>query len=275
MSDLIVLAGSLAVMSTSSGIDIPFCGGRGDASSGEGSANLYPWLTMNGMTGGVFKQNDLQFFLHAAKISGLTTPEVVAFMARMHLADWRSYYLNLLNNDWVAVTTDDPTVAYRAQDGVVSASQADLFLTYDDDMKAIAQQFATGTEDLFKQTFKAAWNKMMSADRFNGPVSNICEDHFATDAPSSPSPPEQIKYSLYRDGYDDDMPAWAVAIVVLVSLSIVLLLILITAILYKQKADASRLQIVSHKQKEEVSSAAKSASAARSEAFPIGNGGRA
>jgi len=191
MSDLIVLAGGLAVMSSSSGIDIPFCGGRGDASSGEGSANLYPWLTMNGMTGAVFKQNDLQFFLHAAKISGLTTPEVVAFMARMHLADWRSYYLNLLNNDWVPVTTDDPAVAYRAQDGVASASQADLFLTYDDDMKAVAQQFATGTDDLFKQTFKAAWNKLMSADRFNGPVSNVCADHFATDAPS-PSPPSAV-----------------------------------------------------------------------------------
>jgi len=78
-----------------------------------------------------------------------------------------------------------------------------------------------------------------------------------------------MNYPLNDDGDDDDMPAWAVAIVVLVSLSISLLLILIAAVLYKQTSDASRLQFVSHKQKEGISSAAKS------EAFPVGSGGRA
>lgn len=187
MSDLIVLAGNLAVMQSVNGIDLPFCGGRGDAIDGTGSANLYPWLTMNAMTQSLFQQSDLAFFKHGVKISGLTNHEVVAFMARTHLATWRSYYVELLSEQWNATVSDDPTVVYRAEGGSATRSQADLFLVYDDDLKAVVQELATGSDALFKSVFTAAWSKLMNADRFSGPIANSCDSVFESSSTSGGS----------------------------------------------------------------------------------------
>ncbi len=56
-------------------------------------------------------------------------------------------------------------------------------LREDATLLAIAQDFATDN-DVFLKEFAAAWTKVMNADRFSGPASNVCD----TVDPVVPSP---------------------------------------------------------------------------------------
>lgn len=49
----------------------------------------------------------------------------------------------------------------------------DMFLKFDAPMLAIVQEFASDN-NLFMNEFRDAWTKLMNADRFDGPVNNLC-----------------------------------------------------------------------------------------------------
>lgn len=49
----------------------------------------------------------------------------------------------------------------------------DMFLKFDAPMLAIVQEFASDNS-LFMNEFRDAWTKLMNADRFDGPVNNLC-----------------------------------------------------------------------------------------------------
>lgn len=48
----------------------------------------------------------------------------------------------------------------------------------DPEFSAIAKEYAANNK-LFLQAFKAAWTKVMNADRFKGPAGNICDESVA------------------------------------------------------------------------------------------------
>ena len=50
----------------------------------------------------------------------------------------------------------------------------DLAIRDDEDLAQIARRYAAD-EAAFVAAFGAAWNKVMNADRFDGPASNACD----------------------------------------------------------------------------------------------------
>jgi len=184
-ADLIVLAANAALDKAGAG-EMPFCGGRTDASSGEGSRYLKPKLE------GKFNETDYDF-RQSMLLLGLDDKEVVALMGghslgSMHesisgfTGSWTNsphalnneYFKNLILEDWepYKVRATGRT-QYKAKGKELYALRTDLTLLSDPSYLSIAQTYAADNE-YFLQEFSKAWTKIMNADRFDGPTSNVC-----------------------------------------------------------------------------------------------------
>lgn len=184
LADLIVLAGNLAV-NFQTGMSIRFCPGRLDADGGSDVAIL-PWLARE------LDRDMLAHFMHGIKISGLTTYEAVAWMARMHLENPQEYYNALLSKSYSESSEDALLKQYEHQTAEMDKSykyvaQSDMFLTYQPELLAIVREFAMGSGTDFYMAFGQAWEKLMNADRFSGATSNFCTEYL--DAPSGTADP--------------------------------------------------------------------------------------
>jgi catalase (peroxidase I) len=180
-ADLIVLAGQVAIEQASEA-KLTFCGGRTDALEGdEGSAYLKPRHD--------YPSTNAKLRDHM-KVMGLSPAEMVALKGQMRsgvlqvalnfTGTWTSnmnrlsneYYQTLLNNTWTQVDdTDEYTARVDGTDLYMHAS--DLELKYDPEFAQIAQRFYLDN-DLFLAEFSKAWTKVMNADRFDGPLGNVC-----------------------------------------------------------------------------------------------------
>ena len=98
-----------------------------------------------------------------------------------------SYFSVLLDNDWELVphrggrgmVETDPEYFSVSKGGereqpVRYVMHSDLAILHDPILRAIAMEFASD-EDAFLAAFTSGWNKLMNADRFDGPDGNLCD----------------------------------------------------------------------------------------------------
>ncbi len=64
---------------------------------------------------------------------------------------------------------------YKAKGKALWMKPSDIVIKTDPEFSAIAKEYATDNAK-FLQDFKAAWTKVMNADRFKGPAANVCDD---------------------------------------------------------------------------------------------------
>jgi len=191
-ADLIVLAGTVA-LNEAGGLDIPFCGGRGDYQDGSSSENLEP---RNYVMDPIINARDNM------KVMGLTPEEYAALAGRPrspaymtglgYTGSWTSnpsvfnntYFQTVLQGDFQFDGIDPsgsgssalpnmPSIfqEYKADQAFITGF--DLPIKYSPILKSISLQYASD-ERLFKDAFTNAWTKLMNADRFDGPTGNLC-----------------------------------------------------------------------------------------------------
>ena len=146
-ADLIVLAGLAALESENSELDLSFCGGFVDANDGAGSEILAPRIYSTPL---ITVTDD---FL----VKGLTPEEGVALASREAVGS--QYYTDLI-------------AAGEGNGGNFTNYELALL---EGDFGAIVAEFAAD-EEVVLETFKQAWTKMMTADRYLNYRENACTD---------------------------------------------------------------------------------------------------
>lgn len=141
-ADLIVLAGITALEQETEGLELAFCGGYVDADNGNASEGLAPRIYS---TPYITVKDDCE-------VKGLSMEECVALASRNMVSS--QYYTDLL-----AGSTE-------------KFDEYELALL-EEEFKPIVQKFAAD-EDALKTTFSAAWNKVMTADRYLNYRENAC-----------------------------------------------------------------------------------------------------
>jgi len=180
-ADLIVLAGNIA-LEKAGGRPMPFCGGRSDASEGSKSDTYL----MPRVTGG--SGDKIEVVKDYARVMGLTLTEYAALNGRLVLGKLaffdgartasptqlsNSFFTTLLEETWKENTVGGVEV-YKAVGKDLYVQPADLFFKTDPEFLAISQEF-TSDNEYFLSQFRAAWTKLMIADRFDGPTGNVCD----------------------------------------------------------------------------------------------------
>uniref|UniRef100_A0A7S3ZIM4 Plant heme peroxidase family profile domain-containing protein n=1 Tax=Lotharella globosa TaxID=91324 RepID=A0A7S3ZIM4_9EUKA len=90
------------------------------------------------------------------------------------------YFINLLKEEWELVTLSTGKQQYKAVGKDLYMLQTDLVIRWDPEMLTAAQDFASDNQ-LFLAEFRAAWTRLMNADRFDGPFKNLCAAQTAQD----------------------------------------------------------------------------------------------
>ena len=180
-SDLIVLAGTAALEAMGAG-DLPFCGGRTDAADGEQAEGLAPW---DSSTASINAQ--VAVYAHQIKISGLSEAEYLALRGTvMCLGSGMADSVDRVPHDcfqrliseprpWSAAVTTGPmeTRTFTDDEGYTIPWHLMAFAWMPGTL-ATASTFASDP-DRYMATLRAAWTKLMTADRFDGPTGNVCD----------------------------------------------------------------------------------------------------
>jgi len=197
LADLIVLAGTAAV-EKAAGVSVPFAPGRNDATQEqtdkESFAHLEP-VTDAFRNYGKSSQRARteQLDIDKAHLLGLTAPELVVLTGGMRAlnANWDSsahgiftkrpgqltndFFVNLLdvNTEWKAADSSNPPELYEGKDRKSgekkwTGTRHDLVLGSHPEFRAIAEVYAqSDNADKFVKDFVAAWDKIMTNDRFD------------------------------------------------------------------------------------------------------------
>jgi len=177
-ADLIVLAGQTAI-ETAGGIEMDFCGGRVDATDGLGSMDALAPRYYNDTAQVLLVRDDMQ-------VKGLSAKEGVALFARPKNSD------EVLSNEYF--------VQLLAGEGEYDEYEMALL---EEEFLPIVEEFA-GDDSKFKVIFRSAWTKMMTADRYDGPVGNVCTDRIdptlQRDAPVDVEDGEEMVSDVSREG---------------------------------------------------------------------------
>merc|ERR1719411_58344 len=98
------------------------------------------------------------------------------------------YYTNLIGNQW----GNDGRVYYAKTANVFSGltirvmTRTDILLISSAEFRSVVNDFA-GDQSKFLQTLATAWTKLMNADRFDGPLGNVCDKSGSGTASGAPS----------------------------------------------------------------------------------------
>ncbi|MEM8659809.1 MAG: peroxidase family protein, partial [Pseudomonadota bacterium] len=201
MADAIVLAGAAAVekaaQDAGAKVNVPFTGGRGDATEEQTDADSFEPLEpfADGFrnylrTKANVKTEDM--LVDRANLMGLSMPEMTVLVGGLRtlgavsgntglgvLTDQpgvlsNDFFVNLLDmsTKW-EVAADSNEEAYIGRDRSTGeekyrASRADLIFGSNSQLRAQAEVYAEhGSKDKFIADFVAAWTKVMNADRFD------------------------------------------------------------------------------------------------------------
>jgi catalase-peroxidase len=199
LADLVVYAGNyalkLVIVQTPTHVEIPFLGGRGDATQEQTDIESFSHLrpVADGFRNYAPNHEDIaeRLLLEKAALLGLTPPELTVLVGGLRvlgvthgdtkhgvLTDTpgtldNSYFRNLLSNDiaW-APKAGQPGVygshAYKDGERKWTATRADLVFASNSVLRALAEVYASDDANVkFINDFVAAWTKVMNADRFD------------------------------------------------------------------------------------------------------------
>ena len=192
VADIIIYAGNLAI-EKSSGVEVPFSKGRGDATQENTDIDSFDVLEPHSDGFRNFHKNDLlsdpeEMLLDKAHMLGLTATEMVVLIGGLRSLGISSNGYGLFTNDVNTLSNDyfkillDMSVkwspngtgnSFVATDRISgkklrNASKIDLVLGSNSQLRAIVEVYASNdAEDKFKCDFIDAWNKVMNADRFD------------------------------------------------------------------------------------------------------------
>ena len=197
-ADLVVYGGVYAIKKSLTfsvtHVDVPFTGGRGDATQEQTDVESFKYLEpkADGFRnwGPGYEDVAERLLLEKAALLGLTPPELVALVGGLRVLGvtysssphgvltntvgvlTTDYFRNLLSNDiaW-APKAGQPGVygshAYKDGERKWTATRADLVFASNSILRALAEVYASNDADnKFVTDFVAAWTKVMNADLF-------------------------------------------------------------------------------------------------------------
>ena len=196
MADAIVLGGVVGLEKAGAG-NVPFTGGRGDASAEQTDAESFAPLEPQADAFRNYLPKKLrvkteEMLLDRAALLGLSVPELAVLVGGLRVlgANYggsghghftkrtgqltNDYFVNLLDmtNVWKAVdgSGDEEYVATDRKSGSETwrATRADLVFGSNAELRAVAEIYAqTDCQEKFARDFVKAWTKVMNADRFD------------------------------------------------------------------------------------------------------------
>ena len=201
LADAIVLGGVVAVEKAARdagfAIEVPFTGGRGDATEAQTDAESFDVMEPEADAFRNYLPKKLgvrteEMMLDRASLLGLSAPEMAVLTGGLRVLGanhgerghghftrrsgqlTNDYFVNLLDmtNLWKAVegSNDQEYVATDRAEGHETwrATRADLVFGANSELRAIAEVYAEkGHEEKFVKDFVKAWTKVMNADRFD------------------------------------------------------------------------------------------------------------
>ena len=201
MADAIVLAGTVAVEKAAKdagfAIDVPFTGGRGDATAEWTDAESFEVMEprADGFRNYLATKHSVkteELLLDRASLLGLSVPEMTVLVGGLRVLGANhggsrngvfttrpgtlttDFFVNLLDNDtfWEVIdTSSDEEFVGRDRGGRQErwhGTRTDLIFGSNSQLRATAEVYAErGNEEKFARDFVAAWTKVMNADRFD------------------------------------------------------------------------------------------------------------
>jgi len=203
MADAIVLAGTAAVEKAARDagfdVEIPFSGGRGDATQDWTDAESFAVMepVADGFRNYLKTKHSVkteELLLDRSSLLGLSVPEMTVLLGGLRVlgANYQDrpegvftdrkgqltndFFVNLLDNDtfWKVVdeSGDEEFIGYDrgGQHEKWRATRTDLIFGANSQLRAVAEVYAEkGHEEKFVRDFVSAWTKVMNADRFDLP----------------------------------------------------------------------------------------------------------
>ena len=200
LADLIVLGGCAAVEAAAKAaghdVEVPFTPGRTDATQEQTDVESYGYLEpkADGFRNYLQKDGPIpaeHWLLDRAHMLTLSAPEMTALVGGMRVLDANAgdsqhgvltdrpgtlttdFFVNLLDmgTEWQAVGEGEDVFEGRDRDtGEVrwTGTRVDLVFGANSQLRAISEVYASAdAEERFVQDFVAAWDKVMSLDRFD------------------------------------------------------------------------------------------------------------
>ena len=219
MADAIVLAGTAAVEKAARDagyeVDLPFLGGRGDASQDwtdvESFAVMEP--AADGFRNYLKTRHSVrteELLLDRASLLGLSVPEMTVLVGGLRVLGanhedrphgvfterkgqlTNDFFVNLLDNDtfWEVIdeSGDEEFIGYdrAGRQEKWRATRTDLIFGSNSQLRATAEVYAErGNEEKFVRDFVQAWTKVMNADRFDLPQSKKLDEPIGIAEPAA------------------------------------------------------------------------------------------
>ena len=201
LADAIVLAGTAAVEKAARDagfdVEVPFTGGRGDATQDWTDVESFVWMEpqSDGFRNFLKTRQSVkteELLLDKASLLGLSAPEMTVLVGGLRVlgANYKDapegvfterkgqltndFFVHLLDNDtfWDLVDTssDEEFIGYDrgGRHQKWRATRTDLIFGSNSQLRATAEVYAEkGHEEKFVRDFVKAWTKVMNADRFD------------------------------------------------------------------------------------------------------------
>jgi len=200
LADLIVLGGSAGIEQAAKkaghSVCVPFAPGRTDATEEQTDVDSFSVLEpaadgFRNYQKAKFSVSVEELLVDRAQLLTLTAPEMTVLLGGMRVLDanyeksehgvfterpetlTNDFFVNLLdmNTTWEATSEDEELFEGRDHEtGELkwTGTRADLIFGSDAQLRAIAEVYACDdAEDKFVRDFVSAWNKVMTADRFD------------------------------------------------------------------------------------------------------------
>ncbi len=201
LADAIVLAGTAAVEKAARDagfdVDVPFTGGRGDATQEWTDVESFVWMEpqSDGFRNFLKTRQSVkteELLLDRASLLNLSAPEMTVLLGGLRVlgANYKDapegvfterkgqltndFFVNLLDNetfwDLVDTSSDEEFIGYDrgGRHQKWRATRTDLIFGSNSQLRATAEVYAErGNEEKFVRDFVKAWTKVMNADRFD------------------------------------------------------------------------------------------------------------
>lgn len=191
LADLIVLGGCAAVEQAAKNagftVEVPFAAGRTDATQEQTDVEAFAVLEpvadgFRNYIKGKYTVSAEEMLLDKAQLLTLTAPEMTVLMGGMRVLNaaftqrsdslTTDFFVNLvdMSTDWQATADDNVFEGRDRATGAVKwmGSRVDLVFGSNSQLRAVAEVYAQNdSKEKFVHDFVAAWNKVMSLDRFD------------------------------------------------------------------------------------------------------------